>query len=270
MEQPGPWGRDAVRESRLPAPVAEALTSRAAELRARLLLVRRPGGVVGSTRACFVARTDAWDWWVERFDVEDATELVGLDLAPLGQGRRPGGERVDEPLHLVCTNGRHDACCAEFGRPLVAALAGLSHGQVWECSHIGGDRFAGNLVSFPHGVYFGYVDASRGPEVAARYERGELDLPHYRGRSAYSFVTQAGESFIREATGLTGVDDLVFERREALDTDTFRVVFTERSGRRHEADVRAGREAAGQALTCQATAPAQPRRYDLQDLRSSE
>lgn len=206
---------------------------------------------------------------MERFDVEDPTQLPALDLTPLGEGHRPGGARVDEPLHLVCTNGRHDACCAEFGRPLVAALAGRARGQVWECSHIGGDRFAGNLVSFPHGVYFGYVDAAHGPEVVARYERGELDLPHYRGRSAYSFVTQAGEAFIREATGLTGVDDLVFAGREALDSDTFRVVFTDRSGRRHEADVRAGREVVTQTLTCQANAPAQPRRYDLDGIRSS-
>lgn len=268
VEQPGPWGHDAVTESRLPASVASRLTRRATDLRARLLLVRRPGGVERPTRACFLARTDARDWWVERFDVEDAEALLDLDMAPLAEGRRPGGTPVEEPLHLVCTNGRHDACCAEFGRPLVTALAGRPGGQVWECSHIGGDRFAGNLVCFPHGVYFGHVDASHGPEVAGRYERGELDLPHYRGRSAYSFVTQAGEWFVRDATGLTGVDDLVFQRRDTVDGELSRIVFTDRTGRRHEADVRSGRETASHPLTCHAETPARPRRFELQRLRS--
>ena len=56
------------------------------------------------------------------------------------------------PLVLVCTNGRHDPCCATFGRPLARVLReGAQRDDVWECSHIGGDRFAANIVILPEG-----------------------------------------------------------------------------------------------------------------------
>jgi hypothetical protein len=56
------------------------------------------------------------------------------------------GEVSEEPIYLVCTHGRHDACCAVRGRPVAAALAAAYPERTWECSHIGGDRFAANVV----------------------------------------------------------------------------------------------------------------------------
>ncbi len=44
IEQPGPWGRDALTESRFDAAVAPRLAHRARQENVRLLLVRRPGG----------------------------------------------------------------------------------------------------------------------------------------------------------------------------------------------------------------------------------
>lgn len=267
VEQAGPWGHDAVFESRLPAAVAAELSALADDLNARLLLVRQPWHATDASRACFVARTDADASWVERFDVEDPAELVDLDLEPLRAGRRPGGQPVDRPLHLVCTHGRHDACCAEFGRPLLAALVGRVRGQVWECSHIGGDRFAANLVCFPHGLYFGHVEPADGARVAARYEDGEIDLAHYRGRCAYAFTTQAGEFFIRETLGLTAVDALRFASRERLAEDVFRVVFAGPEDRHYRADVRVRRQPEPSFLSCQAPEPASAKCYDLLDVR---
>ena len=46
------------------------------------------------------------------------------------------------PLLLVCTHGRRDACCAQFGRPTAMALARRYGTAVWETTHVGGDRFA--------------------------------------------------------------------------------------------------------------------------------
>ena len=66
---------------------------------------------------------------------------------------------------LVCTHGVHDTCCAIRGRPVAAALAAEWPGQVWECSHVGGDRFAPNVVVLPDGFYYGNLD----PESAVRH-----------------------------------------------------------------------------------------------------
>src|SRR5215218_4405598 len=44
IEQPGPWGRDALADSRFDAQVAPLLARRSRSENVRLLLVRRPGG----------------------------------------------------------------------------------------------------------------------------------------------------------------------------------------------------------------------------------
>ncbi|HVL99670.1 MAG TPA: sucrase ferredoxin [Egibacteraceae bacterium] len=261
LEQPGPWGRDALIESRMPAAVATELESTAADVNARVILIRRTRGRSARQRRCFVVRSDLA--LVEELVLDDVTDLLDVDLTPLAAGRPVGGTPWLEPLHLVCTNGRHDACCAEYGRPLALALSGAVGERVWECSHIGGDRFAGNLVCFPHGLYFGHVGPAEGPDVALQYERGLIDLDHYRGRSSHSFVVQAAEYFLRSDRDLRHVDDLVFTTRRVIADDAFRVVFADRPGQRWTVDVRVERDSRDQRLTCQATVAARPPRYAL-------
>ncbi|HEY8557977.1 MAG TPA: sucrase ferredoxin, partial [Actinomycetes bacterium] len=173
LEQPGPWGVDAVTESRLDRDLARALQRAADAAHLRLLLIRRPGRPGGPpadreasrSSACFVAHTSRQGRWLERRRLDDPAELLELDMARVVAGERPRfGEEATEPVYLACTNGRHDRCCATYGRPLALALR-ASHGElVWESSHVGGDRFAGNLVCLPDGHYFGRV----GPADAER------------------------------------------------------------------------------------------------------
>ncbi|HVM14181.1 MAG TPA: sucrase ferredoxin [Egibacteraceae bacterium] len=261
LEQPGPWGRDAVVESRLPAAVATELEARAAELNARLILLRRPGGRQTQRRRFFVARSDLAV--VEEFAFDHVADVLDLDLSPLAAGQPVGGEPVTAPLYLVCTNGRHDACCAEYGRPLAQALEDATGERAWECSHIGGDRFAGNLVCFPHGLYFGHVGADEGSRVADLYDRGLIDLDRYRGRSCHPFVVQAAEYFLRAQRDLSHVDDVSYVRRRPLDDDAFRVVFAGRAQEMFSVDLRVSRAPEGRRLTCQALLATRPPRYEL-------
>ena len=201
LEQAGPWGREAVTESRLDRDLARALYRAAAAAHLRLLLIRRPGGRGASQpRTCFVAHTSRRDRWLERRRLGDPAELLELDMAGVVAGERPGfGEEATEPVYLVCTNGRHDRCCATYGRPLALALA-ASHGDlVWESSHVGGDRFAGNLVCLPGGHYFGRVGPADADRVVALHRKGTIDLDHYRGCCIDPTVVQAAEWFARRA-----------------------------------------------------------------------
>ena len=124
--------------------------------------------------------------------------LLRLDLGALAFPDPPGiGEPGPPSLHLVCTNGRHDPCCADFGRPVVRALVEAGHPDVWECSHVGGDRFAANVVCLPTGIYYGRVEPDGGGLVLPTTACGLLDLDHYRGRSCYAPLVQAAEAFGR-------------------------------------------------------------------------
>ncbi|PFK65638.1 sucrase ferredoxin, partial [Priestia megaterium] len=81
------------------------------------------------------------------------------DLADIVPALASPGMPGYPPVILVCAHGRHDPCCAVRGLPVGRALGERWPEQVWECSHIGGDRFAANVVVAPDGVYYGGLDA---------------------------------------------------------------------------------------------------------------
>ena len=272
LEQPGPWGREAVLQSRLDRDLAGALDRRARDAHARLLLIRRPGRGDGGRGRCFVAHTGRRDRWVERRVLDDPAELLDLDLGKVVAGERPGfGEPVALPLYLVCTNGRHDRCCATYGRPLAQALAATTVSErVWECSHVGGDRFAANLVCLPDGHYFGRVGPEEGPRVVDRYELGLIDLDHYRGRCTDPWVVQAAEWFARRHTGRLGLDELVLAGHRPLDQEVSAVRFLAAGGGRLRVVVRAARTAEPRLLTCSSDEPQPPLTFTLLELRADE
>src|SRR6266508_2609172 len=153
------------------------------------------------TKLLFVRRTERGGTLFHA-EVEGYEDLLGLDLTG-------PGEPLTHPLLLVCTHGKHDRCCARYGRPLYHALTEQADEDwVWQSSHVGGDRFAGNAVFLPDGLYFGRVGPGEAWPVLDEYLAGRIHLELYRGRSCYSFAEQTAERAVREATGLRGIDDL--------------------------------------------------------------
>ncbi|HET9005953.1 MAG TPA: sucrase ferredoxin [Actinomycetes bacterium] len=268
LEQPGPWGREAVLESQLDRDLARALHRAAEAARVRLLLIRRSGRrPPGQSTTCFVAHTSRRDRWLERRRLDDPAELLELDMAKVTAGERPGfGDPVGEPVYLVCTNGRHDRCCATYGRPLALALAERHGDLVWESSHVGGDRFAGNLVCLPSGHYFGRVGPAEADRVLGLHHKGFIDLDHYRGCCIDPPTVQAAEWFARRATGLLGIDDLDLLGRERLEAGVEAVRFRLAGGGTMRVLLRAGRVDDPRPLTCHSTRPESPLRFTLLEL----
>lgn len=247
VEQPGPWGRDAVVDSGLPDEVATILRSRARAAGARMLLVRRGRG--GAGRRAYTAFSGPGAAWLEAHEVDEAHGLLDIDLTGLETGAGTAGERLDRPIVLTCTNGSHDACCAEFGRPVAAALETLLGDRAWEVSHIGGDRFAPNVLVLPHGLYHGRVTLARVPELAAAVDDGRVWLPGYRGRSIHPFPVQAAEMALRLAGRRDRVDDV--EVTGWRERDGVLGVLMTAGGERWEADVATVAHPDAWRLTCQ-------------------
>jgi hypothetical protein len=224
LEHSGPWGIRALHDARLPDGLGERLRRLGRRHRFRTLLIRRPGRDPDPGTTCFAIRSGPGDAWIERAELGGLDEACDLDLAALGLGERPGLTPHTDPLFLVCTHGRHDACCAERGRPLALGLAAELPEETWECSHVGGDRFAANLLAFPHGIYFGRVAPAHGAEVARSYAQGLLDLDALRGRSCYPMDVQAADHALRKELGLRGIGEVVVELVER-DGDETRVRF---------------------------------------------
>jgi hypothetical protein len=267
LEQAGPWGREAVIQSRLDRDLAHALHRAASTAHVRLLLIRRPGRAAARPTTCFVAHTSRRDRWLERRRLDDPAELLGLEWAKVAAGERPGfGDPATEPVYLVCTNGRHDRCCATYGRPLALALAGAHGDLVWESSHVGGDRFAGNLVCLPSGHYFGRVGPAEAERVLGLHRRGIIDLFHYRGCCTDPPAVQAAEWFARRGTGLLGTGDLVLLGRERRNGGVEAVRFRLAGGGVARVLLRAGRTDEPRPLTCHSTRAESPPRFTLLEL----
>lgn len=234
VENPGPWGVEALRDSRLPTSVRAGLAAAAKDAGVRVLMIRRHHRRAPREGfAVFAAYADPHAPRAERGRLEHAEDLLALDLAALGSGHSAGLTPHHEPLYCVCTHGKHDACCAELGRPVAAALTAARPAATWECSHIGGDRFAGNALVLPDGLYYGRLDVGSAVAVAGTHEAGHLDLAHLRGRSGYAMPVQAAELALRRELGETERTALrlVAQRRDGERTvATFAVAGTAGSG----------------------------------------
>jgi len=211
LEHPGPWPetvRDDVFAAALTGPQHHRLQSLWVEQGLRPLVIRRPGRVGRATTAApavFVGGAHAGRRWLERVPY---AALPTLDIDAVAVGTGGLGEPVAGPLLLVCTNGSVDRCCAVRGRPLVQALAAAHPAHTWEVSHVGGCRFAANLLVLPDAVVHGALDVNAGLEVAADAVAGRLNAGHLRGRTGIPPFAAAAEVAVRRATGLTRLDDV--------------------------------------------------------------
>jgi hypothetical protein len=254
LEYRGLWGPDALAASGLSDQVKRYLRE---QLRARrftrLLFIRRPDRRGRSGLAFFVADSREGSECVRYVELEAYEDVRHVELDDAGE---PGGQS----LFLVCTHGKHDPCCARYGRPLFEGLAEQVDEQwVWQTTHVGGDRFAGNLVCLPHGLYYGRVGRAEAAALLDEHLEGRIQLERYRGRSAYSFPVQAAERNVRDDEGLVGIAELTL-RGTRREHDRLRVEFAGADGRRHVRDVFA-EDGEPTFLTCGAAELRRPRRF---------
>jgi len=264
------WGRDPVAGSGLPDEVKRHLREQVRALpSSRLLFVRRPDRRDVPAFSVFFGRSTEAERRFFQVEVDSYLELVGLDLAAALGGGDPVGAPLEHPLLVVCTHGKRDRCCAKYGRPLYDELVAEADPEwVWQSTHVGGDRFAGNLVCLPEGLFFGRVGRPDVWGLLDEYLAGRIELEHYRGRSCYGFAVQAAERRVREVAGLTGIDDLGLEAFERTGEGAWTIRFRVPSlGALYELDVL--REPAEDAvyLTCSAPAPERPQRHRVTDHR---
>ncbi|WP_275560871.1 sucrase ferredoxin [Streptomyces sp. 5-6(2022)] len=252
VEQPGPWGTEALTASRLDPAVGRALERAAEGTGVRVALIRRPGRHAdlhtGARHRVFVAHTRPGRSWIRTTALDDPARLLGLDFAALGAGD-PGGltlrpqtphephdpaaweEYTGDPLVLVCTNGKRDRCCALLGRPLAGELAASGVHGTWEITHIGGHRFSPTLVVLPHGYAYGRATAQGVKDVIEALRHGRVVTDGCRGRSTWERPGQAAELAIRELTGEDGADALTVVVRTEREARVWSVTVAHRDGR---------------------------------------
>lgn len=264
LEVPGPWASDVLSSSRLPPGLGSALQEKARAVGLRVLFIRRHGRHVPRGAQCFLASTGPGTPWLEQVHLDDPWDVLGLDLERLARGQRCEMREVHGPLFCVCTHGRHDVCCSENGRPVARILSSRHPARTWETSHIGGDRFAANLICFPHGLYFGRVPPHRAAAVVDAYSKGAIKLAYYRGRSSWSLPVQAAEYWLRQKKALVGINDVRLLGHGIVGEGVVAARFVTHCG--HWTVRVRERVQAVRPLTCHAGDSAGPHTYDLIDI----
>lgn len=203
IEQPGPWSRRAVQDGAHAA--IRDLVARTAELPITVLFARQPRGRERTSRS------GPRRVWVSHCSgqllhgVVPISALAGLEVGEVAVGelssaRALGLEPDARQLLLVCGNSKRDACCARLGRPLVEELKARGH-EVWECTHLGGHRFAATGVLLPEGLVLGRLDAETA-EAFLNGSRAPGLVDHVRGRSALVSHAQAAELAVARELGI--------------------------------------------------------------------
>jgi hypothetical protein len=109
------------------------------------------------------------------------------------------GPALGTPQILVCTDGKHDRCCATHGREMYEALraraaAHPSRIEVAESSHLGGHRFAANCIVLPEARMYGRLRPEDAPAFIASIEEERVYLSRYRGRLGLGEAQQVAEA----------------------------------------------------------------------------
>ena len=225
VHQPGPWGPRGLLESRCSPDVARRIDTAAARAGMRLQTIRRPGkhevGIpaggyhVGIADSRVGASTITW--WRTDDLAEIASELE------MGWPSRPPVEIESTPLYLVCAHGRHDACCALRGRPVAQALQAVRPGRVWETTHLGGDRFAANLLVLPTGELYGRFPPTSAAAFADTIDAGNVVPDLMRGRIGLPPVAQAALIYAHDQLAIVARDALTVGSVKKIDADLARV-----------------------------------------------
>ena len=182
----------------------------------RLQLIKRQNDSEGKLKF-YLAKSDELDPKLFEFDLSDYEEILDLDVDEMLSGESNLRGRA---LFLICTNGAHDKCCGKYGVPVYLEAVKREDGfMIWQCTHLGGHRFAANVLFMPYGIYYGRVDLGSVSELIEDAKNRHIRIENYRGRCCYSREVQAAEYFLRDNTGISDLNSIRFNGAKRSGSD---------------------------------------------------
>ena len=162
------------RPARRPAPgraqAGAAARRRRDGVRVNLVRRHRPRRPGSRASGCSRRTPDPHRPWLETADARPRPTSCSTSTSPRSApGGRPAWMPSAETAASRCarTVGTTRAAPSADGRSPPRSTAAHPD-ETWEVSHIGGDRFAGNLLVLPHGLYYGRLDPLAAIAVAGR------------------------------------------------------------------------------------------------------
>ncbi len=248
MAEYGGWQGEIVKKASASGGFAPYLQHLMKAPRAKILFIRRPAA---DGKNFYIAVANQGQPRIYHTILSDYDDILKLDLDSIGAARGPRINDYElqeqDELYTVCTNGRHDPCCAAHGTAFYQALTQYAGPEnVWQTSHIGGHRMAATMIAFPQGIVYGHLDPADADAIVSNHRAGYLLTHKYRGRGAYAGhhldgdthqAVGAAEGQIREQARLYADADLRLSQVIATGDQRWRISFLDSGGARHDADV---------------------------------
>lgn len=202
LEYRSAWRAKTVIDNDLSADVAHWFASLpdvlAAEgLKARPQFIRQPELESRLLRLMVACADGLFEFTAPGYDELRRVDVANVVANPDDYAER----RIVEPRYLVCTNGQRDLCCARFGLPIYHTLRERFGARVWQTTHLGGHRFAPNLLVLPQSALYGRVNDETLDDLLSDTEAGVLHAPLLRGRHGYAQPAQVAEAHLLEHFG---------------------------------------------------------------------
>ena len=193
------WKARAVTDNGLAGPVQRWLADTIAAFarqgrKARPQFIRRPESEGEDVRLLVSVDGRAFEFRGRGYDFLQSLDLPAVLAGPEGSPASEFVRELKRPRYFVCTNGQRDLCCARFGLPVYAALRERVGERAWQVTHLGGHRFAPNVLTFPDACLYGRVSPGEMEEFLRLVEAGDVDFARLRGRTRYPPVVQAAEA----------------------------------------------------------------------------
>lgn len=210
LEYDGRWNPEAFPESDVPETVKRRLLALTdADPATRIQVIRQNPRLAPEGIMFYVALARETGSTLYGFHLTRYEDLLALDIPAIRAGDPAyDAQRIADPMFLVCTHGRRDKCCARHGIPVYEQMVERGGAAVWQTSHVGGHRFAANVVCLPHGIVYGRVRPEHAAQLVDAYRAEDLLPDLLRGRSAYAKRVQVAEALLRKKTGLLARDAL--------------------------------------------------------------
>ena len=234
VEVPEPWASEITESRYFPPEVSTELANAAAEgLDTRLQCVTPDSGYSadGQSRVMLFSRPDGpfssyakEEYQVPAGEVGSLAAVLLTRRVDLGRFERYRQDTAHLRDVLVCTHGAQDTCCGSIGYPIYDALRHRYSRQpganlrVWRVSHLGGHRFAPNVLDMPEGRNWVRVGTDQLDALVRRTGPASDLRGQYRGwvgmESPYEQFAER-EALMRE--GWSWTDRLVESRLVAVD-----------------------------------------------------
>ncbi|MGE6221072.1 sucrase ferredoxin [Nubsella zeaxanthinifaciens] len=205
-----PWEENALASSSIPSKIKTKLIEFNSKAENRLLLIKKGNSNLKADKSLTLisAKLTGTFFHVKEMHINSYQDLIKLDLYDL-----PIDSKIIKHYIFICTNGKKDKCCSKFGYSSFKNFESNNcedKVDIWQCSHLGGDRFAATCLVLPQGAYYGRIQDCNPKSFIDNLLDEKLILENLRGRSIYDGYIQAAEYFIRKKNNITKLDALTF------------------------------------------------------------